>query len=68
MNQIEQWFSILSRKRLKIADFSSKSHLAERLLAFIEEWNHKAHAFHWNAHSFDKILAQCQKKPLQQPA
>ena len=33
MNQIEQWFSILVRKRLRIADFASKEHLSERLQA-----------------------------------
>ena len=33
MNQVEQWFSILQRKRLQIADFADKKHLAERLMA-----------------------------------
>jgi transposase len=31
MNQVEQWFSILQRKRLAIADFADKAALAERL-------------------------------------
>jgi len=31
MNQVEQWFSILQRKRLRIADFADKQALAERL-------------------------------------
>ena len=35
MNQVEQWFSILQRKRLRIADFADKAALAERLQAFI---------------------------------
>ncbi len=61
MNQIEQWFSILVRKRLKIADFASKAHLTERLQAFIKEWNQKAHAFRWTAKSFDKILDKCEE-------
>ncbi len=39
MNQVEQWFSILQRKRLRIADFADKQVLAERLKAFIGEWN-----------------------------
>jgi transposase len=43
MNQVEQWFSILQRKRLCIADFASKAELAERLEAFIREWNEVAH-------------------------
>ena len=39
MNQVEQWFSILQRKRLRILDFSDLDYLAERLLAFVAEWN-----------------------------
>ncbi len=39
MNQVEQWFSILQRKRLRIANFADKEVLAERLQAFIAEWN-----------------------------
>jgi transposase len=37
MNQVEQWFSILQRKRLSISDFSSLSQLADRLMAFVLE-------------------------------
>ena len=64
MNQIEQWFSILVRKRLRIADFESKAHLKERLEAFIREWNERAHAFNWTVSSFDKILAKCEQVVL----
>ena len=64
MNQIEQWFSILVRKRLRIADFASKEHLQERLQAFISEWNQRAHAFKWTAKSFEKILAKCEQTVL----
>ncbi len=65
MNQIEQWFSILVRKRLRIADFASKAHLKERLEAFIREWNERSHAFRWTAKSFEKILAKCEQPMLQ---
>jgi transposase len=65
MNRIEQRFSILVRKRLKIADFASKAHLKERLEAFIREWNERAHPFCWTARSFDKILAKCEQSLLQ---
>ena len=64
MNQIEQWFSILVRKRLKIADFESLQHLSQRLRAFIREWNERAHAFHWTLSSFEKILAKCEQVML----
>lgn len=67
MNQVEQWFGILKRKRLRIADFASKDHLAERLMAFIREWNEIAHPFHWTSKSVAKVMAKCtieEKKPL----
>ena len=59
MNQVEQWFSILQRKRLGIANFADKKHLAERLDAFVIEWNSHAHPFRWSPKSFDKVLAKC---------
>ena len=60
MNQVEQWFGILQRKRLRIADFPSRDHLAERLMAFVREWNERAHRFNWTAKSFEKVLSQCE--------
>lgn len=59
MNQVEQWFSILQRKRLAIADFADKAELAERLQAFITEWNQVAHPFNWSTKSVVKIMAKC---------
>jgi transposase len=59
MNQIEQWFSILQRKRLAIADFADKKELAERLDAFIREWNENAHPFNWSTKSVAKVMAKC---------
>ena len=60
MNQVEQWFSILQRKRLCIADFADKAALAERLQAFIREWNEVAHPFAWSTKSVAKIMAKCE--------
>ncbi|MFB3893432.1 MAG: IS630 family transposase [Phycisphaerae bacterium] len=60
MNQVEQWFSILQRKRLAIADFADKSSLAERLLAFVSRWNEHAHPFNWSTKSVAKVMAKCQ--------
>ena len=57
MNPVEQWFSILQRKRLRYADFAGLAELAERLAQFIAEWNERAHPFHWTTQSFAKILA-----------
>jgi len=39
LNQIEIWFSILVRRLLKRASFSSKENLRQRLLQFIEYFN-----------------------------
>jgi hypothetical protein len=58
MNQVEQWFSILQRKRLTAPNFADLDTLEERVLAFIAEWNEIAHPFAWTAKSFDKVLAK----------
>jgi transposase len=60
MDQVEQWFSILQRKRLRIADFADKAALAERLQAFIKEWSRVAHPFKWSTKSVAKVMAKCQ--------
>ncbi len=49
LNQIEIWFSILYRKLLKRASFSSKLDLKSRLLAFIDYFNlTMAKPFKWS--------------------
>ena len=58
LNQIEQWFSILQRKRLRIADFPSKAAMAEKIMQFISQWNGKAHPFNWTTKSVVKIMAK----------
>jgi hypothetical protein len=58
MNQVEQWFSILQRKRMTAPNFVDLDALEERVLAFIDEWNAHAHPFHWTARSFDKIISK----------
>ena len=58
---------ILKRKRLRIADFTDKEQLAERLMVFIREWSEAAHPFHWTSKSAAKVMAKCQTedaKPL----
>ena len=59
MNQVEQWFGILKRKRLKVVDFADKKALSERLSAFVKEWNEIAHPFAWSTKSAAKIMAKC---------
>jgi transposase len=62
MNQIEQWFGTLTRKRLAIVDFEDDNALTKALIRFIEQWNLKAHPYNWTPASGDKILAKCQLK------
>ena len=57
MNQVEQWFSILRRKRLRTVNFADLTDLAAKITAFIDQWNATAHPFRWTAASFDKLLA-----------
>lgn len=63
MNQIEQWFSILQRKALRLRDFANLDALAKHIHAFIEDWNCRAHPFAWSRNSFDKALAKCPLPP-----
>jgi transposase len=67
MHQVEQWLSILQRKRLQIADFADKKHLAQRLMAFVAEWNAYAHPFQWSTKSVAKVMATC-ASPLRRAA
>lgn len=55
VNQIEQWFSILQRKRLKISDFESLDDLEDKIIQFINELNENPHPFNWSKKSFKKI-------------
>jgi transposase len=64
MNQVEQWFSILQRKRLAIVDFASKAELAEKLQQYIAQWNEQAHPFKWTTKSVAKVMAKCESTPL----
>lgn len=47
LNQIELWFSILSRRLLRRGSFSSQADLKTQLLAFIERYNPTAKPFAW---------------------
>lgn len=60
MNQVEQWFSILQRKRLRAPNFADLADLEAKLLAFIAEWNEAAQPFNWTTASFDKVLPRAQ--------
>lgn len=58
LNQVEQWFGILQRKRFRISDFKSKEELREKIDQFIREWNEQAHPFNWSTRSVAKVMAE----------
>lgn len=58
MNPVEQWFSILRRKRLRHPNFATLTDLAAQIAQFIVEWNQTAHPFRWRAASFTTIIAK----------
>jgi transposase len=47
LNQIECWFSILSRSALQRASFTSVEMLTKAIEAFIAKWNQNAAPFEW---------------------
>jgi hypothetical protein len=58
MNQVEQWFSILRRKRLVAPNFADLDEVAAKIEQFVTEWNEVAHPFKWSEISFSKTLAK----------
>ena len=59
MNQVEQWFSIIQRKALRIADFDGPLALDRHIHRYIAHWNRTAHPFNWTTKSVAKVLAKC---------
>lgn len=47
LNQIELWFSILSRQLLSKKDFKSVKDLTKQVLKFVEEYNKNSKPFAW---------------------
>lgn len=62
INQVEQWFSILARKRFGIVNFKNLEELAERIAVFISEWNEKAHGFKWTKEKGAKLIERFEQK------
>jgi len=68
MKQVEQWESHLQRKRLRISDFSDLDHLAQRIMAFVSEWNAQAHPFNWLSKSAARVMAKSDAQAILVPA
>jgi DDE superfamily endonuclease len=58
MNHVAQWFRILPRKRLRLADVTAKDHLRAKLDPCICAWNEQAHPFNWSTKSVAKVMAE----------
>jgi DDE superfamily endonuclease len=58
LNPVEQWFSLLQRKRLCFASFASLDDLHLKLRRFITQWNERAHPFAWTSTSVAKVMAK----------
>lgn len=58
LNPVEQWFGVLQRKRLRVADFASLADLQEQILRFIAQANTHAHPFNWTTTSVAKVMAK----------
>ena len=47
LNQVELFFSILERRLLRRGEFDSVDDLADKVVAFINDYNRKAQPFRW---------------------
>jgi len=63
LNQIETWFSILTRQAIRRGAFGSVRALVEMIDAFTRSWNSGASPFTW-VKTADEILAKAVRKPV----
>ena len=47
LNQVELFFAILQRRLLRYGEFDSVDDLADRVIAFINDYNRRARPFRW---------------------
>jgi transposase len=47
LNQVELFFSILERRLLRHGEFNNRDELADRIIAFIKDYNRRARPFRW---------------------
>jgi len=61
MNQVETWFSILTRKAIRRGSFKSVAVLIAAIQRFIDEWNDHCQPFAWVKTS-EEVLAKAIRK------
>lgn len=50
LNQIEMWFSILTRQLLHTAEFADTADLAAAIIDYVDDYNTRAKPFNWTWH------------------
>jgi transposase len=65
LNQVETWFSILSRKAIRRGVFTSVKALIEAIQRFLDHWNANKKPFVW-VKSAEQILAGMHRQPFNQ--
>jgi len=60
LNQVETWFSILTRQSVRRGSFNGVTPLRKAVHAFIADWNEEAHPFKW-VKTADEILNKAVK-------
>lgn len=63
MNQVETWFSILSRKAIRRGVFKSLGALIDAIQRFLDAWNENSKPFVW-VKSAEQILTRMHRKPF----
>ncbi len=56
MNQVETWFSILTRQHIRRGDYSSEMKLQKSIHHYIREWNKRSVPFNW-VKTTEQVLA-----------
>jgi hypothetical protein len=63
LNQVETWFSILSRKAIRRGAFKSLSALIAAIQRFLDGWNETCKPFVW-VKSAEQILTSMHRQPF----
>jgi transposase len=63
INQVETWFSILSRKAIRRGVFKSLGSLIEAIQQFLTAWNDAKKPFVW-VRSAEQILSRMHRQPF----
>ena len=64
LNQVECWFSILSRQALEHSSFRSPRAVRDRIDAFIQTYNTRARPFRWRASQVPPFRTQAINREL----